>query len=209
MTDTAIAPSALLLISAIEYFNMVKKHSAKLTEFNQKQFGISLPIVLVFLVVLSLLAIAIIQGSTLGAGIARNESDRNLAFQAAEAALRDAEKDIEYLKFDSTKCAVGASCRPTPLNPSDFNSTCTAGLCDPKSIIGNAWDSAIWGPTDNSVQLGTYTGAVALPLVSRQPRYIIEYFPIGNNDVLRVTATGFGLNSSTQITLQTSIKARL
>lgn len=52
--------------------------------------GISLVIVLIFLVILSMLAVVAIQNSTFSARIAGNEADRTLAFQAAEAALRDA-----------------------------------------------------------------------------------------------------------------------
>jgi type IV pilus assembly protein PilX len=51
-----------------------------------RQRGISLVIVMIFLVILSVLGITAMQGSTLSSRIARNEADRNLAFQAA---LRD------------------------------------------------------------------------------------------------------------------------
>jgi type IV pilus assembly protein PilX len=173
------------------------------------QGGISLPIVLIFLVVLSVLGVTIIQGSTFGARIARNESDRTLAFQAAEAALRDAEADIRYMRANGAACLEGGTnnCRLGPINRSDFDAACTNGLCIPSTTSSNIWEtSSLWDASGASVVYGRYTGAAALPIVARQPRYLIEHFKLFQASVVRVTAVGFGANESTKTMLQTSVK---
>jgi type IV pilus assembly protein PilX len=176
----------------------------------KREAGMSLVIVLIFMTVLSLLGITALQNSTLGANIARNEVDRNVAFQAAEAALKDAENDMRYRRFNGNVCTTTDSCRAEAVSGSDFKIACTAGLCDSKTATTPVWDdSAKWATTGASVQYGTYTGAPSIPMVSRQPRYLVEYFKLGESEVVRITAVGWGLNSSTRTTLQTSVKVRL
>jgi type IV pilus assembly protein PilX len=172
--------------------------------------GMSLVIVLIFLTVLSLLGITAMQNSTLGANIARNEVDRNVAFQAAEAALKDAENDIRYRRFNGNPCTSSDSCRAEAVNPSDFKVNCTAGLCDSKTATTPVWDDITkWSSSGASIEYGTYTGAPAIPMVSKKPRYLVEYFKIGEAEVVRITAVGWGINRSTKTTLQTSVKVRL
>ena len=173
--------------------------------------GISLVLVMIFLVILSVLGISAMQSSTLSSRIARNESDRNLAFQAAEAALRDAENDIAYRRFDRSACASTISGCRTFEGLLNFDAACTNGLCDTvgAGLATNFWETAsFWTATGNSQVYGSHTGAAALPVVFRQPRYLIEGFQVGldGSTVYRVTAVGFGASESTQIMLQTSVK---
>lgn len=180
---------------------------------SRREQGVSLVLVMIFLVILSGLGITAIQTSTFSSRIASNEMDRNLAFQAAEAALRDAENDIAYRRFDLTPCSAAiVGCRAEPFEGLlNFDTVCTNGLCD---TIGAAaatqfWETAaIWGATGASVAYGTRTGAAALPVVVRQPRYLIEGFQVGldGGTVYRVTAVGFGANETSQIMLQTAVK---
>ena len=167
-----------------------------------RQRGISLFLVMMFLVILSILGVTAIQSSSLSARIAGNEADRTLAFQAAESALRDAEKDI------SGVCT--SNCRSTPISPETadiFGATCALGLCLPDATTP-VWEvKANWTTTGRATVYGTYTGATALPVVSQQPRYLIEFFKLGESFLYRVSATGYGANSSTQVLLQTSVKA--
>ena len=58
------------------------------------QNGSALIISLVFLLILTMIGVASIQDSTLQERMAGNERDRNLAFQAAEAALRVGEDHL-------------------------------------------------------------------------------------------------------------------
>ena len=189
-----------------------------------KQQGISLVIVMIFLVILSVLGVSAIQTSTLSSKVARNQLDRTLAFQAAEAALRDAELDLNNKKFDKvTKCTAGASdCRATLITSGGSNfgndtsanpaaNRCNLGLCSTDDPIAGAlpfWEERNrWTNANDSVVYGTNTGATGLPVVAQQPRYMIEYFKQGDESVYRITSLGFGASASTTIMLQTAYKA--
>lgn len=181
--------------------------------------GVSLVIVMIFLVILSGLGITAMQSSTLSARISRNQADRNIAHQAAEAALIDAENDIFYLRANRiTPCSAAiAGCRPEPgiYKLEGFDVTCPNGLCaglatapwidsvTTGTLVPNLWKA---NGNDVSVAYGLRTGAVPLPFVAQQPRYLIEGFQVGDEIVYRVTAKGFGANQSTEVMLQTSVK---
>ncbi|WP_213957187.1 PilX N-terminal domain-containing pilus assembly protein [Variovorax sp. dw_954] len=174
----------------------------------RRQRGISLFLVMMFLIILSILGITAIQSSSLSARIAGNEADRTLAFQAAESALRDAEKDIKG-------ACVAPACRSTPIAPEtadQFDSTCALGLCLPDATTP-VWElKDNWSIAGRAATYGDYTGAKALPAVAQQPKYLIEYFKLGESFVYRVSATGYGAigpsnNPTTHVLLQTTVKA--
>ncbi len=60
----------------------------------EREYGASLIMVMLILVVVSLLGVSAVQVSILGERSARNDRDYQIAFQAAEAALLDAEIDM-------------------------------------------------------------------------------------------------------------------
>jgi len=60
----------------------------------RRQSGAVLVVGLIFLMVLSLLGVTVMQSGILEERMAGNMRDWNVAFQAAEAALRDAELDV-------------------------------------------------------------------------------------------------------------------
>lgn len=64
--------------------------------------GVSLIVVLLILVVVSILGVSGIQVAMMGERGTRNDRDQQIAWQAAEAALMDAEFDIEGLPASST-----------------------------------------------------------------------------------------------------------
>ena len=138
---------------------MTKKPTAHNTYSASRQRGVSLVIVMMFLVILSMLGITAIQTSTLSSKVARNQLDRTLAFQAAEAALRDAELDLKNKKFDKTTfCVAGAvGCRAilisnggqnfgndTSLNPAA--NRCNLGLCATDDLIVGATTGKLAAP---------------------------------------------------------------
>lgn len=95
--------------------------------------GISLPIVLIFLTVISLLATVGIRRSTVSEALSRNQMDHEVARQAAEAALRDGERD---LFISSAALQNGAFCPRAEdrdggllLAPPNFGPTCPRGQC--------------------------------------------------------------------------------
>ena len=93
--------------------------------------GVALVVVLMFLLVITGLALFSARYATMGEGMARNQLDSERARQAAESALRDAERDL--LLADGVE-PTGALCprkavRPVFANFSAFADTCPAGQC--------------------------------------------------------------------------------
>lgn len=93
------------------------------------QRGVALITVMLFLIALTGLAVWSARQSLMGEGMARNQIDRAAAKQAAEAALRDAERDLTTL---SSALRTNASCtrsREGPPKSYEFTSDCTSGYC--------------------------------------------------------------------------------
>jgi Tfp pilus assembly protein PilX len=149
---------------------------------------------------------------------ARQQRDRQVAFQAAEAALADAEVDIEG-------GADGASARAALFAPGSavgFVAACgdgvNLGLCQSAAgIAPPLWQGIdLAGDSARTVAYGSFTGA-AMPtgqgtLPARLPRYIIELVPLAmagedaaapSCNFYRITAIGFGARPQTQVVLQT------
>ena len=80
-----------------------------LTINRQSNRGFVLVTSLIFLMVLSVLATMAMRGSLFGERISSNERDMYLAREAAELALRDAERDILGQRIDGSLCAVVGS----------------------------------------------------------------------------------------------------
>lgn len=127
-----------------------------------KQSGLALVIVMIFLSAITGITIWAVRQSLLGEGIARNELDQVVARQAAEAALRDAERDIQNL---SATILPNASCtrgQEPPLRNKGFTDTCVQGLCDINSDLyaTASWTAASasastaepWWPSDKGGQ---------------------------------------------------------
>jgi type IV pilus assembly protein PilX len=173
------------------------------THIFRRQQGASLVIALMFLVVLTILGLVAVRSSTVQERMAGNDRDRAIAFEAAEAALRDAERDIQ---------ANLSSANP-------FDSACTDGLCMPSTVATPNWSSISWTGATSRIY-GVNSGAGAFPLaVANPPRYIIELLPdvpSGSGNTLnanprsstrggtayRITACGWGRRPGTTVMLQ-------
>lgn len=110
--------------------------STNLTPRPCPQKGVALVMVLLFLVAITGITVWAARQSMLGEGMARNQQDMEVARQAAESALRDAERDIENSGLNQNAWAVkpmslaGLSCtRTRKLIAIDFTPTCDRGLC--------------------------------------------------------------------------------
>ena len=173
------------------------------------QRGAALITGLIFLVVLTLISLASMRTTSLEERMAGNARDQDVAFQAAEAAMRDAMKQLPGLSPASA-----------------FAAGCAAGLClnNPVTPVwttlttNNQWTAA------NTAAYGgtalTIDGATNLPV---QPRYIIELLPgvvppygssastgKGNTSgaqliPYRITARGWGITGQTQATVQATV----
>ncbi len=199
--------------------------------------GFVLVTALMFLVVLTILGLSIMNTNTMEERMAGFFRDRQVALEAAEAGLREAERDILY---GTRNIAGGTNFGPVVAGVLAVG--CTAdGLCKPKTgeMPPNPATTAPWISGDPvwvdlertndpgwmrgedsayTTKYGTYSSppSTALPVVAKQPRYIIEsitvvlagssvkvgYGPQSNSTVYRVTSVGFGRRVSTRVVLQ-------
>lgn len=95
--------------------------------------GVAMIVVLMFLLAITGIAVFSARYALFGEGMARNQLDREVARQAAEAALRDAERDLRLI---AGVAKAGARCPrnrvpDAPLSSSKylFNDQCTLGQC--------------------------------------------------------------------------------
>lgn len=157
---------------------------------------------------------------------ARAERDRTIAFEAAEAALIDAELDIDQSPDATRSRSTLFSSDSAAGFPGDDEPVCQAGsgnrllgLCRHAPVeAAPAWLAVDFmnaeSTTVQSVPYGAFTGrhfqVAAGPLPRRVPRYVIELMhdshPSERADharyFYRITAVGFGVRESTQVVLQ-------
>ena len=169
-----------------------------------RQRGATLLIALLLLVVLLIMAVPGIQNAGLQERVAGNSRDRNLAFNAAESALRDAEGWLFSVPNvpvpESTVTGIYLANQITSLNPTASRQPANA---QPDAVSPTLWEdpAAIAFIKSNGLAYGSKTGAAALPDVTIQPRYILEQLPNtpGQPITYRITAAGFGRVGATVV----------
>jgi type IV pilus assembly protein PilX len=123
----------------------------KKPQLNNNQFGLSLVIVMIFLSAITGITVWSVRQSMFGEGMARNQMDIEVARQAAEAALRDAERDLMNLTptlLSNASCTRGLDRPPKAF---DFTNSCTNGFCTvADSVYANANFSAATASTTNA-----------------------------------------------------------
>ena len=122
------------------------------------QSGVVLLVSLIMLLLLTLIGISGTQGTGQQERMAGNMKDRNLAFQAAEAALAEGESEVSKWPYD---CANNHG----RYLPFDKN-------CDGTKETEPVWQAIDWSSTANPLKSIAYTGN--LGSLSSVPRYIIE-----------------------------------
>ncbi|WP_313074739.1 PilX N-terminal domain-containing pilus assembly protein [Melaminivora sp.] len=179
--------------------------------------GVSLIVVLVILAITSILGVSAAHLSMMTERGARNDRDMQMAWQAAEAALMDAELDLT---------SPARNGRAVAFENHDFSlfveQGCGAtgpgkGLCDARQVGGRPlWLSIDLAAQDApATQYGEFTGSefASGPQGLRpagKPRYLIEALPDRTGDasgparrfVYRVTALGFGPREDIQAVVQ-------
>lgn len=174
----------------------------------RRQRGVSLFVGLMVLLVLSLLALAIIQVVTMQERMARNLRDQSIAFQAAEAALRAGEAQV----------ASGAA-SGDPFLFSRFTTTCAgvAGNCLPSTTTIPVWSTPNRWLVGSLSSVAVPTTAFTVPAGVIQPRYIIELIsgkPVNDPSLgctaalFRISSQGFGQNNA-QVNLQSLFRYRV
>jgi type IV pilus assembly protein PilY1 len=178
--------------------------------------GAALMTALFVLVAITIVGLAAAHTALNAEKSARVERDRHIAFQAAEAGLADAERDIEGgANPVSARAALFAGGSAAGFADGCGRGQDNLGLCA-YAPAAPAWQMVnLSGATDAAVPYGKFTGA-ALPtgggaLPGRAPRYVIELMPLARAgegagrpiaNVYRVTAIGFGVRPSTHVVLQ-------
>lgn len=177
--------------------------------FGQREHGAVLVVGLVMVLLISIIGISAIRGSNLQEAMAGNMRERNLAFQAAESALRVGETEVTDTKV-----------RPVMSNSNGlYNDTYKTPA---QSIL--TFSSANWIDA-TKVKITT----LDLKYVAQQPSYVIEQLDpdlgagaamegsgidadamliTGDVTPYRVTSRGFGATVSSIKTLQTSYNRR-
>ena len=87
----------------------------------RRERGAALVVALVFLLVMTVLGVTSMRTTTLQERMAGNLQDKNLAFQAAEAALREGEEFLQQATLPPFAGANGL------LGSSPYRSTCATG----------------------------------------------------------------------------------
>jgi type IV pilus assembly protein PilX len=183
-----------------------------------RQDGITLLLTILLLLGVLILGASAAKLALSGERAARAERDRHIAFEAAEEALMDAERDIEG------KAGAGAARQALfdAAHPDGFAPGCgsgdAAGLCAAADGGPPAWQAVDIAGGPSAVH-GQFTGADMQtgqgPLPLRRPRYIVERLqyraPGAAADAApsyyyRVTVMGFGAREGTEVVLQSTYR---
>jgi type IV pilus assembly protein PilX len=127
----------------------------------KKQTGAILVVSLIMLLVMTLMGLSGMQTTSLQEKMSSNMRDQNIAFQAAESVLRDAEADIV------------SSGRVSGLT--GMTNDCSSGLCyggqNGISVDNILDDTNVY--MANAVPYGTHSANPAITGISAQPKYLI------------------------------------
>lgn len=150
----------------------------------KKQAGFVLAVSMIFLVVMTLLAISAIKKSTLDEKIAFNLRAQNSSFQAAEKALRFCERALDLAAGSTTLCTVKIP-HTTPVKITPLENTREADPLDANSNFPSQWmDEEKWKKTGDgfSTQIPKSSKDSIEELdAESQPRCMIEPWPINGN----------------------------
>lgn len=151
-----------------------------------RQRGVTLIVALIFMAMLALLGATAAQNSVLEERMAANTRDRDLAFQAAEAALKDAESNIATFSAQmgtSPGLVIADSC----VNPS-------VASC----YLSHGNDAAYWTSTFIWNTTNARNPTQVLNQVDSQPLFMIERIPGGPGtlEAYRATARGVGKSAN-------------
>ena len=188
--------------------------------------GIALVFVLIMMTIATSIALISARITLSDERSARNDRDRQIAFQSAEMALNDAELDImdpttsRGCKFGTNTLVAGEGCS------ADADAR---GLCGPKPSLGDTplYKNLNWEDTTASrayVNYGEFTnrdgalqvGTVGAP--SKAPKYIVlqTTMPVlvpfndgkqqfETTNAYRVYALGYGASKETQVMLESVV----
>lgn len=174
------------------------------TRTPRSQQGVVLIVALIMLLTMTVVSVSSMGTTTLEQKMTANLRDRQVAFQAAEAALRDGERFVEA----------------NNLQESDFDATCTGGsggqcLCTKTtpSPCPEYWTDTTLDVWNTS---GRHKGYTNTQLGDAPAKYIVEFrghicsgsVPCTANpsdpQMFRVTAIGYGQTTGARVMLQST-----
>ncbi|MEN3278358.1 MAG: type pilus assembly protein PilX [Massilia sp.] len=175
---------------------------------SRRQRGAALVTVLFLMLAVLMMSVSSVRAALSAAKSAAAERDRHVARAAAEAALRDGERDIEGAAGPaSPRTAIFAAAGAGAFAERCADGAERTGLCrftPPPGIP--AWQ-AVDLAGERTVEYGRFSGR-SMPLgagqlPARLPRYLIELLPSpGAPPRYRITAIGFGADPATIVVLQ-------
>lgn len=176
------------------------KHLNHASPFRQSQLGAVLIVALVMLLVMTIVGVSAIKGSNLQELMAGNVRDKQVSFQAAEAALRQAEDAVN------------------DINPPDTSGMVPGFMAelDEGSVSSHWRNDYVWYEGANQFSVLTN---VDLQITDENPRYVVEELEVkavpgadgSAVDVLvdrpdpvvyRITSRGVGMTNGTVTYLQ-------
>lgn len=193
-----------------------------------QQRGATLIVGMIMLLLLTLIGVAGMQDTLLQEKMAGNARDRDMALQAAEAALRDAEIVMGNVTEPTFSNTGGKYDWATPLGASLMKrQTGSMTFLSEQAFWQTKWNWS--GPNDSIVY------SRSLPDVAEQPKYVIEKLPVSMTDKTlytggsdpnyveditagqpkpdiptypdyRITARGVGLTADAVVILQTTFR---
>ncbi|MBT3562982.1 MAG: pilus assembly protein PilX [Gammaproteobacteria bacterium] len=190
--------------SRLQTANLKRSYVGK----QKRQSGVALFISLVMLLILTVLGLSSVQTTSVQERMARNARDTNLAFQAAESALKDAEALIET--FNSLVMFTGPGAND-------------AGYYLEGDYDGAAnWSNRDWMSGNGYIEAPTVIDGVAEP-----SKYIIEHLKTvvsdhdslnldnigrdsgsGRTQIFRITVFGTGSTSTAHVMIQSTYGKR-
>ena len=228
MSSAASSVAAMLRHAAGPALTRTRSRSRpshRMAPARRRQEGASLIITLLMLMAVMLLGLSAAQIALSSEKASRNDRDRKVAFQAAEAALIDAEIDIQNSTSANSRSSMFSKNSALGF-PAETEANCGSGigqsnlgLCSRKSAGATPlWKAIDFSNADvnstQSVPYGAFTGQLfttANGSSIKVPRYVIELMVFNQagesadavSYFYRITAIGFGIRASTQVVLQT------
>lgn len=155
-----------------------------------RQKGLALPLTLMLLFVMTLIAVATLRSTTMQENMSANTRLHQIAFNAAETALVEAERVAQNIRYDR-RVFIGAHITPDNTIP-NRGDTCENGYCTPAEFTsaasttanGERWedpDLDVWNDDDKHIKYANFTNTNLVDEgVLEAPKYIIEF--LGNYD---------------------------
>ena len=186
--------------------------------FANKQQGAALAVSLIILTLMTVIGVTAVKSSVIENRIATNMYDKQMSFEAAEAALRDAEAWLvsQETSPDAVKTAGGTSTVTVWVKGFPTNTHSDVAAAEEPLKFS---DDSIWETFGEDY--GQATGAASMDDLAATPQFIVEQFTFIPDDMsaetlaagrgefyYRITARARGGSSTSETLLQTIYRMR-